>query len=295
VTHLVALIAAGLVVLYAGMLLMVWRFQEHIVFQPPKMALGGEASEISARRVEYRASDGVDLFGYLVGECSAKGPVMLAFHGNADLSRWLVPWAAAAARKTGACVMLPEYRGYDGIVGVPSYEASARDARAALAYVRDSMQVAPSRLVYFGHSLGTAIAAELAAVEPPRVLVLQSPFSTARAMAARMFVPGLTAFWGLLSRVHFDTIARVRSFAAPVWVAHGDRDVVIPVRMGREVFDAARRHGELLIVPNAGHNDVADVGGAEYWAWLDRAVNGTATSEAGEITPAARAERQSAP
>ena len=256
------------------------------------MPHGVEASELSARQVQYRASDGVALFGYLVGECSNNGPVILAFHGNADLSRWLVPWATGAARTTGACVMLPEYRGYDGIVGVPSYEASARDARAALAYVRDSMHVAPSRLVYFGHSLGTAIAAELAAIEPPRALVLQSPFSTARAMASRMFLPGLTAFWGLVSRVHFNTISRVRSLTAPVWVAHGDRDSIIPVSMGREVFDAAPVRGELLIVRGAGHNDVAEMGGADYWAWLERAVRG---SDVGGVTPGARAKRQSAP
>ena len=280
--------------LYAAALLLAWRFQEQIVFQPPRMPLGVDAFEVPARRVQYRSSDGIDLFGYLVGDCSTSNPVVMAFHGNADLSRWLVPWATAVVRKTDACVMLPEYRGYDGIVGVPSYEASARDARAALAYVRDSIHVAPSRLVYFGHSLGTAIAAELAAVEPPRSLVLQSPFSTARAMARRMFVPGLTAFWGLVSRVHFDTMARVRALTAPVWVAHGDRDAVIPVRMGREVFDAARRRGELLIVHNAGHNDVAEVGGEDYWAWLDRAVRGTSAS-ASDLTPGGRAERQSAP
>ena len=57
-----------------------------------------------------------------------------------------------------------------------------------------------------------------------------------------------------------------------MWVAHGDRDLVIPVRMGREVFAAARHPGELLIVPGAGHNDVAEVGGEAYWGWLTRAL-----------------------
>jgi hypothetical protein len=46
------------------------------------------------------------------------------------------------------------------------------------------------------------------------------------------------------------------------------------VRMGRQVFSAARRPGELLIVDGAGHNDVADVGGDRYWQWLTAAVRG---------------------
>jgi pimeloyl-ACP methyl ester carboxylesterase len=94
-------------------------------------------------------------------------------------------------------------------------------------------------------------------------------------MAARMFLPGLTTFWRLISRVHFDTISRVRVVHVPVWVSHGDRDLIIPVRMGREVFDASAIKGELLIVNGAGHNDVAEVGGRDYWDWLRRALGAT--------------------
>jgi hypothetical protein len=271
VTYLLSLVAIGLVLLYAGLLSMLWWFQERVVFQPP----GGVApSEVPAERVTYRAADGVQLFAFVVGECSPDSTVMLAFHGNADLARWLVPWATVVVRETRACVVIPEYRGYDSLPGRPSYAGSSLDARAALAWVHDSLHAPSSNIVYFGHSLGTAIAAELAGLEPPRALVLQSPFSTARAMAGRMFLPGLTAFWRMVSRVHFDTIERVRTLRAPVWVAHGDRDIIIPVRMGREVFASAGNRGELLIVRGAGHNDVADVGGRDYWAWLSRAVRG---------------------
>jgi fermentation-respiration switch protein FrsA (DUF1100 family) len=250
-------------------LLMLWWYQERIVFQPPS---GIPNTDVSARRVTYRASDGKELFGYLVGDCRDGSTLVLAFHGNADIARWFVSWASVVVRRTQACVLLPEYRGYDGIVGPPTYATSANDAQAALAYVRDTLQVPPSRTVYFGHSLGTAIAAELASIQTPRSLLLQSPFSSAKAMARRMFLPGLTLFWRLVSRVHFDTIARVRVLDAPVWVAHGDRDIVVPVWMGREVFSAAKAKGELLIVHGARHSDVPEVGGEAYWDWLTRAV-----------------------
>jgi fermentation-respiration switch protein FrsA (DUF1100 family) len=215
---------------------------------------------------------------------------MLAFHGNADIARWLVPWASHVVRETGACVVLAEYRGYDGAAGSPTYAGSSLDARAALDFVRDTMHVAPSDMVLFGHSLGSAIAAELASAEPPRVLILQSPFSTAREMAARMFLPGLTAFWSVISRVHFDTMGRVHALRAPVWVAHGDRDIVIPVRMGREVYAAAAEKGDLLIVHGAGHNDVPDIGGRDYWTWLASAMRVGELGASGPATvPDARA------
>jgi pimeloyl-ACP methyl ester carboxylesterase len=288
VIHSLAYFVVALVLIYAGSLLILWRFQEQVVFQPPT---GAAASALAGRRVDYKAEDGVQLFAYLVGDCNANKTVVLAFHGNADLSRWLVPWAAELVRRTNTCVLIPEYRGYDGLSGSPSYASSALDARAALSYAYKSLGAVPGRLVFFGHSLGSAIAAELAAEAPPRVLVLQAPFSSIRAMARRMVVPGVAAFFDMISRVHFDTVARVQALRVPVWVAHGDRDIVVPARMGREVFEAATNRGDLLIVHGAGHNDVAEIGGFDYWRWLVRAT----TESAQASIPGAATGAQSAP
>jgi pimeloyl-ACP methyl ester carboxylesterase len=288
VIRLFVFAALGFVAVYAIVLLVLWRFQERVVFQPPG---GVPASPVPARQVRYRSSDSLDLFAYVVGDCPPGGTVLLAFHGNADLSRWFVPWASAVVRETGACVVLPEYRGYDGLPGQPTYAGSSTDARAALEYVRAELRVDSANLVYFGHSLGTAIAAELATFAPPRTLVLQSPFSSARDMGRRMLVPGVGLFWRIVSRVHFDTIERVRALGVPVWVSHGDTDYVIPMRMGREVYAAARNKGDLLIVPGAGHNDVPEVGGGDYWTWLRRAIGDARAT----VSPAARAETRSEP
>jgi fermentation-respiration switch protein FrsA (DUF1100 family) len=91
-------------------------------------------------------------------------------------------------------------------------------------------------------------------------------------MASRVGVPGLGAVFGLISRIHFDTRARVAGLGTPVSVVHGSRDLVIPARMGREVHAAAREKGELLIVDGAGHNDVVERGGERYWSWLRGAL-----------------------
>jgi len=73
--------------------------------------------------------------------------------------------------------------------------------------------------------------------------------------------------------VHYDTVQRVHELAIPVWVTHGLRDRVVPVQMGKEVYDAAKVKGELLLVPGAGHNDVAELAQDEYWNWFRRAVS----------------------
>lgn len=91
-------------------------------------------------------------------------------------------------------------------------------------------------------------------------------------MARRMVFPGLSLLWPIVSRVHYDTEQRVRELDVPVSVVHGLRDLIVPVRMGRAVYDAARVKGELLLIPGAGHNDVTERAPAEYWEWFRSAL-----------------------
>ncbi|MEX2179824.1 MAG: alpha/beta fold hydrolase [Gemmatimonadaceae bacterium] len=253
--------------------LWLWRHQERVVFQPPGHAA---AAPTFARRLEFTATDGHPLYGYLLSP-RRPGPnaatLVIAFHGNADLAAWMVPWAGELAERAGVRVFVPEYRGYGGIDGTPSYLTAASDAAGAVAFASRTMT--PDRVVLFGHSLGSALASDVAAgmPAPPASLVLQSPFTSAREMAFRMLVPPIPWLWRKISRVHYDTRAIVASLSVSVWVSHGARDVVIPARMGRQVFLAARQRGELLVVEGAGHNDVADLGGERYWRWLTSAVS----------------------
>ena len=272
---IVGIAVAAALVWVAFTTLWLWRNQERVVFQPPQLDV---QTPEGVERVEYEASDHGRVYGYVVRPAGAVGRsrvCIIAFHGNADLAAWFVPWARELSDRTGATILLPEYRGYGGLRAKPSYETANADALGALAFVRETLR--PESIVLFGHSLGTAIAADVALAMSkdgaiPGALILQSPFTSAREMAARMLVPPIPWLWRRISRVHYETATIVAGLDCPVWVAHGARDVVIPTRMGRVVYAAARRRGELLIVDAAGHNDVPDVGGERYWSWITAAV-----------------------
>ena len=260
-----ALIIAAVLI---GSVVLVWWAQERILFQPPP--LPGMVSE--SGRVSYDAVDGQRLAGFIVGDVSRAPGVLLCFHGNADLAIWQVEWARLVERHTGFAIFLAEYRGYMSLGGIPTYATTKLDARAAYDHLRITVGVDRSRIAYFGHSLGSAVAAELAEVHPPAALLLQSPFSSARAMARLIVTPPVVLAWRAVSRIHFDTRKAVSDLDLPVSVAHGRRDRIVPFRMGLEVYEAARRKGKLLVVEQAGHNDVMQIAGEDYWRWISESL-----------------------
>jgi pimeloyl-ACP methyl ester carboxylesterase len=77
----------------------------------------------------------------------------------------------------------------------------------------------------------------------------------------------------VIARFHFDTLSAVASLDVPVWVAHGEQDRLIPLAMGKQIFAAAKVKGRMLIVLGAAHNNIADIGGVEYWHWLEAALS----------------------
>lgn len=265
------LVAASMLVgLAAFLIALAWTFQERIAFQPPG---GPWPDPVGVSRVNYSAADGQRLFAYVAGDPAATGNVLIAFHGNADLAVWQTDWANEVVRRTEVPVMLAEYRGYMGLGGRPTYRGSQLDASAAYLFARDTLGIPASRIAMFGHSLGSAIATELALSHPPGALLLQAPFTSARDMSGRMtgYQPG-NGLWRLISRLHFDTGAGVSRLEAPVSVSHGGHDRLIPLQMGEAVFASAKQKGAWLLVPDAAHNDVGLKGGDAYWAWMRKAL-----------------------
>jgi uncharacterized protein len=266
--------ALGAVFLLLTILIgLVWIFQERIAFQPPPSLPTTAIASDDVRQDFYLARDKQPLLGFIVGNPQTAKGLLLCFHGNADLAVNAIDWARKVSQSTGFTVMLAEYRGYMNLGGRPSYLTSQVDSEAAFTHAIDSLRVTPDRIALYGHSLGTAVATELATRHTPLCLVLESPFTSAHDMARLIAWRGIEITWGVIARFHFDTLTAVTSIDAPVWIAHGTRDRLIPPEMGKQVFAAAKVKGRLLLVPDAAHNDVADVGGADYWRWLEAALS----------------------
>ena len=157
---------------------------------------------------------------------------------------------AGALNRMGHSVLLFDYRGYGGNPGRPTEEGLASDARAAQAWL--SAQPGVERIVYFGESLGAAVAVGLAVERPPAALVLRSPFTSLADVGAVHF-PWLPVRLLLLDR--YPSIERITAVRAPLLVIAGDRDDIVPASLSRRLYDAAAEPKRFVLVPGAGHND----------------------------------------
>jgi fermentation-respiration switch protein FrsA (DUF1100 family) len=153
-----------------------------------------------------------------------------------------------------------DYRGFGGNPGSPSERGLAADSRAAYAYVSQRPDVDPARLVYFGESLGSAVAVELASERRPAALILRSPFTSMADIGAHHY-PFLPV--RLLIRDRFPSIDRIRKIESPLLVVAGDRDRVVPLEYSRGLYDAANSTKELVVIRGADHNDYELLAGDE--------------------------------
>ncbi len=110
----------------------------------------------------------------------------------------------------------------------------------------------PDRLLYFGESLGSAVAVALAVEHAPRALVLRSPFTSLTDMG-RLHYPFLPV--GLLLQDRFDTLGRISDLKIPVLVLAGDRDTIIPAEQSRQISEAVPGVKRFVLIPGADHND----------------------------------------
>src|SRR5215207_7553141 len=129
------IVIAILAGVYLLLLIAAWAWQERLVWQPP--IADAASADLGASRVDYSAEDGQRLFAYVVGDPRTAPGTLIAFHGNAEIAAWNVGWAREAARRTGWAVVLPEYRGYGGLAGPPTYTGSILDGRAAWRAVQE--------------------------------------------------------------------------------------------------------------------------------------------------------------
>ena len=255
-----AWVLLGLAALLVGGWMVRWGipFEEQMIFFPSRQIVATPAA-VGLPFEEVRFGPEGRLHGWFVPGRSRV--TLLWFHGNAGNIAHRLSMMKRFHDSLGVGIFIFDYQGFGLSGGRPSESATAADARDALAYLRTRADVEDDRIVYFGKSIGAAVAIELATVAPPYRLVAQSAFTTIADMA-RLHYPFLPV--GRLLRTRYPNLELIGRVAAPVLIIHGAADEIAPVEHARALYEAAAEPKRLWIVPGARHNDVIDVGGRAY-------------------------------
>ena len=242
-------VAFGAVAVAVGVVLLVallWAVQRRLIYFPLPDEPAPVATALpGADEVTFQTEDGLRLGGWFLpgpgGESSS--PTVLVFNGNAGDRSFRAPLAADLSQAEFS-VLLFDYRGYGRNPGTPSEAGLLMDARAARAYLTRRHDVDPDRLVYFGESLGAAVAVALAAEQPPAALIMRSPF-TSLAEMGHLHYPFLPVV-GFLLRDRFASIEQIPSVRCPVLIIAGEQDQIVPPAYSRRLYEAAHDPKRLI-------------------------------------------------
>ena len=165
----------------------------------------------------------------------------------------------------GFSVLLISYRGYGRSEGNFPTEAQVyTDAEAAWDYLVDQKGIRPGKIFIYGHSLGGAVAINLAVAQPEAGgLIVEGAFTSITDMGRQHALYRLLPI-DLITHQRFDSISKIKCLKMPVLFMHGTEDRVVPFEMSRQLYETAPYPKRLKLILGGGHNNSARMGGAEY-------------------------------
>ena len=199
--------------------------------------------------------DGVKLHGWYFQAMQAKG-ALLFLHGNAGNISGRVHKAKGWVER-GVSVLLLDYRGYGESGGeIQHGDDLVRDAQAGLDWLINQKFFSVQNIILYGESLGSHPVTRLAVDHKAQGLILEAPFTAFSDLAA-IHYPALPKFMvaALLKDFRFDNLDPIKKIQTPLFIMHGTADATCPYEMGQTLFS----------VPDAGHNNLAEVAAENYW------------------------------
>ncbi len=268
----------GLATIYISGFMLLRLLQNRLIFEPKSLVLATPAAfnlpyEEVWLSVATSRNQIEKISGWWIPQTQPNARVILFLHGTSgnmaaqeksyNLDR------VAKLYHLGFSVFMIDYRGYGNSKGRFPTEATVyEDAAIAWNYLTQEKRFSPEEIFIYGYSLGGAIAANLCLQQPKAAgLIAEGCFTSIKDMAK--YRRKIQIFpLKLLVTQKFDFINKVKSLQMPVLFIHGMNDETIPATMSQKLFAVAPEPKKLLLIPNAGHNDLAEVDSDRYLATL---------------------------
>ncbi len=241
--------------------------ENRFVFFPDKRIVETPRDRgLAYEEIYLKTQDGLSLNGWWIP--GTKSPLtILWFHGNAGNISHRLDNIKLRHDLLGTNIFIFDYREYGRSEGRASEEGTYRDGDSAIRYLHDRGDIDPTKIIFLGESLGSAVAVEMATRHGCAALILESPFLSIPEMAKASF-PFLPI--GSFLQTRYDTLSKIKQVRAPLLIVHGESDEIVPFQHGRRLFEAAREPKEFYGIKGAHHNDLYLVGGKAYLEILNR-------------------------
>jgi hypothetical protein len=245
----ILIVAAGLYIIGCTLL---YFFQEKLIFFPEKLEKNYPFSfDQKFQEEEIKLKDGKLLHAILFRSDSAKG-VILYLHGNAgSLSSW--GKVAKTYTELHYDVFMVDYRGYGKSEGEINGQKSFFEDMQTV-YDELKTKYAEDKIVVLGYSIGTGLAANLAATNNPKLLILQAPYYSLTDLMQHTY-PVIPTF---ILKYKFETDAYLKKCSMPVVLFHGDQDEVIYYGSSLKLSSAFKKGDTLITLAGQGHNGMTE-------------------------------------
>ena len=229
-------IVIGIIVIYIGVLIVLFIFQRNLMYHPNENNYFGDKLEVEIENVKITTSDNINLLGWFHNKDLNKFKTIVYFHGNAGRLDNRI-YKLNYFKNMDVNFLIIAWRGFSGNKGKPSEEGLYEDGKSTIEWLKN-LGITEKDIILYGESLGTGIATEIAQNNEFAGLILETPF-TSMTEAAKNFYPYIPV--GLLLKDKYKNDKKIKNIYTPLFVMHGESDQIVPFWMGKKIYEIANQ------------------------------------------------------
>ena len=220
------------IILYVSVCTYMYVFQRNFLYHPDKNNyLRSEKLNADTKEISVPSTEGIALKAWFYKNPQNKYTVLF-FHGNAGgLGNRI--YKLNELKNLNLNYLIISWRGFSGNKGSPTEQGLYSDARSALKWLEKS-NISKSKIILYGESLGTGVAVEVGQNQKFAGIILESPY-TSIVDAAKIYYPYLPV--DLILKDKYLSLKKIKNINSPTLIMHGGADIIIPIAMGKKLFD----------------------------------------------------------